>query len=186
MRQIRYGAEKALCYLDTPIGRIGVAEDGEGICDIFFGPGDETAGMKTRETSLLIEAKNQLREYFNGERLSFDLPLSLCGTEFQLSVWQALQTIPYGKTCSYKEIAEQIGNPKAFRAVGMANNRNPVSIVVPCHRVIGHDGALVGYGGGIQLKDFLLRLERRYAVYREFRIISDKPQDVEDIDKETW
>lgn len=101
----------------------------------------------------------QLEEYLAGNRTNFDVSLDLIGTPFQRKVWKALTTIPYGKTCSYGEIANQIGNPKAVRAVGGANNKNPISIVVPCHRVIGTNGALVGYGGGLDKKEYLLKLE---------------------------
>ena len=101
----------------------------------------------------------QLEEYLNGKRRHFDLPLRPQGTEFQRSVWNALLTIPYGETRSYKEIAQAVENPKAFRAVGMANNKNPISIFIPCHSVIGSSGSLVGYGGGLELKKRLLELE---------------------------
>ena len=112
-----------------------------------------------QETTLIKEAHQQLSEYLKGERKSFDLPLRMKGTDFQQRVWNALLKIPYGETRSYKQIAEAIGNPKAVRAVGMANNRNPLLIVVPCHRVIGADGKLVGYAAGLDKKAFLLRLE---------------------------
>ena len=113
-----------------------------------------------QETDLIIEAHRQLSEHLKGERQSFHLPLAPKGTDFQQQVWNALLEIPYGETRSYKQIAVAIGNPKAVRAVGMANNRNPLLIVVPCHRVIGADGKLVGYGAGIEKKEFLLRLEK--------------------------
>lgn len=116
-----------------------------------------------RPTELLLKAERELLEYFAGERKAFDLPLHLEGTPFQLKVWNALLTIPYGETRSYKEIAQVIGNEKACRAVGMANNRNSVMILVPCHRVIGADGGLVGYGGGLALKEKLLELEKKNA-----------------------
>ncbi len=117
-----------------------------------------------QETALIKEANRQLSEYLKGERQMFDLPLNPRGTDFQKRVWRALCDIPYGETRSYKQIAEAIGNPKAVRAVGMANNRNPITIVVPCHRVIGADGKLVGYGGGLEMKEFLLRLETIYPI----------------------
>lgn len=104
-------------------------------------------------------AKSQLIEYFNGSRQEFDLPLELIGTDFQKSVWRALLNIPFGKTASYKDIAIRVGNPKATRAIGMANNKNKIPIIIPCHRVIGADGRLVGYGGGLHIKEKLLRLE---------------------------
>ncbi len=106
-----------------------------------------------------MEVKRQLNEYFRGERKTFDLPLALCGTPFQLKVWEALQTIPYGDTRSYKEIAIQVGSPKGCRAVGMANNKNPIPIIIPCHRVVGGNGKLVGYAGGLDKKEYLLEVE---------------------------
>ena len=164
--------ESGLCFLDTPIGRVGIAEDGKGISELFFIRQDISADRDepeaaafdgARETPLLIKAAGQLREYFDGKRKSFDLPLSYHGTPFQMEDWEALLTIPYGETRSYKQIAEQIGRPRAYRAVGMANHRNPISIIVPCHRVIGHNGSLVGYGGGLAHKAFLLRFEREHS-----------------------
>ena len=116
-------------------------------------------GIK-QETPLINEAYRQLSEYLLGERKRFDLPLNPQGTVFQQQVWKALCDIPYGETRSYKQIAEAIGNPKAVRAVGMANNRNPLLIVVPCHRVVGANGKLVGYAAGIEKKEFLLKLEK--------------------------
>ena len=113
------------------------------------------------ETLVIKEAYHQLKDYLAGARNEFDLPLAPQGTEFQKQVWQALQTIPYGETRSYKDIAIQIGNPKASRAIGMANNKNPIFIVIPCHRVIGANGKLVGYGGGLDLKQRLLKLETK-------------------------
>lgn len=152
---------KNVWFYDFSIGTMGIAEDGCGITNLFFKGETITGEMIERETPLLQKAAAQLREYFDGNRKEFDLKLSLSGTEFQLADWKALQTIPYGETCSYKQIAEKIGNPKACRAVGMANNRNPVIIIVPCHRVIGHDGSLVGYGGGLDVKKYLLDLEKK-------------------------
>ena len=111
------------------------------------------------ETPIIQEAHRQITEYLKGERKVFDLPIRLRGTDFQQQVWTALLDIPYGETRSYKQIAEAIGNPKGMRAVGMANNRNPLLIVVPCHRVIGANGSMVGYGEGVEMKEFLLRLE---------------------------
>ena len=111
------------------------------------------------ETTLIKEAYRQFSEYLTGERKSFDLPFKLTGTDFQNRVWKALCEIPYGETRSYKQIAEAIGNPKAVRAVGMANNRNPLLVLVPCHRVIGCNGQLVGYAAGLDKKQFLLHLE---------------------------
>lgn len=150
---------KKVFFYDTPIGRIGIAENGKGITDVFFDAADTPKDSVLEETELLNEAGKQLVDYIAGKRKDFELPLSPEGTEFQKLVWEALRKIPYGETRTYKQIAEQIGNPKACRAVGMANNKNPISIIVPCHRVIGSNGRLVGYGGGIELKKKLLELE---------------------------
>ena len=109
---------------------------------------------------ILLETQKQLTEYFAGKRQQFDLPLDFEGTEFQQKVWQALLTIPFGETRSYRDIAEQIGNVKAVRAVGAANGKNPISIIAPCHRVVGANGKLVGFAGGLDNKDILLRLEK--------------------------
>jgi methylated-DNA-[protein]-cysteine S-methyltransferase len=109
---------------------------------------------------ILNEAGKQLREYLAGKRKTFDLPLAAEGTSFQKSVWKALRQIPYGETRSYKEVAEMIGSPKAFRAVGMANNQNPILIMIPCHRVIGANGKLTGYAAGLAIKEELLQLEQ--------------------------
>lgn len=110
---------------------------------------------------ILLETQKQLTEYFAGKRQQFDLPLDFEGTEFQQKVWQALLTIPFGETRSYRGIAEQIGNVKAVRAVGAANGKNPISIIAPCHRVVGTNGKLVGFAGGLDNKDILLRLEKQ-------------------------
>ncbi|MBQ5599966.1 MAG: methylated-DNA--[Lachnospiraceae bacterium] len=120
------------------------------------------AGMMEDNLPILEKAYKQLKEYFVGERKEFDLPLDPVGTEFQMKVWEALQTIPYGETRTYKEIAVQIGNENASRAVGMANNRNPLPIFIPCHRVVGADGGIVGYAGGTEVKAALLELEKKY------------------------
>lgn len=153
---------KSVWYADYPIGTIGIAEEDGAISQLFFGRDENQAGFAVAQTPLLQKAALQLSEYFAGKRAVFDLPLSLQGTAFQQAVWQALQTIAAGETRSYKEIAVQIGKPKAMRAVGMANHRNPIAIIVPCHRVVGADGSLVGYGGGLPMKQYLLDLEKRY------------------------
>ncbi|HWQ80491.1 MAG TPA: methylated-DNA--[protein]-cysteine S-methyltransferase [Anaerovoracaceae bacterium] len=154
---------KSVWYYDYPIGVIGIAEDNGAVSHVLFGNHKNHAGFETAQTSLIEKAAVQLGEYFDGKRTKFDLPLSLQGTEFQQSVWKALQTIDAGETRSYKEIAVQIGNPKAVRAVGKANKRNPIPIIVPCHRVVGNDGSLIGYAGGLSVKQFLLELERRHG-----------------------
>ena len=113
-----------------------------------------------QETDLICELRQQLDKYFVNKLTNFDIPILLIGTDFQKAVWESLQKIPYGETRTYKQIAEMIGNPKACRAVGFANNQNPVSIIVPCHRVIGSNKKLIGYAGGLQTKQFLLDLEK--------------------------
>lgn len=114
-------------------------------------------------TELLSMATIQLDEYFQGKRTTFSLPFKLTGTPFQLAVWKELQNIPYGQTTSYKEIAQKINKPKAYRAVGMANNKNPLPIIISCHRVIGSNGKLIGYAGGLKLKNYLLELEKSHT-----------------------
>lgn len=145
-------------YMESAIGTILISEDGVGITKVHF-VGDEER-VEEERSPLLLEAERQLKEYFLGERKVFELPLSLEGTEFQKKVWEQLLKIPYGETRSYGQIAAAAGNAKAGRAVGMANNRNRIAIVIPCHRVIGADGSLTGYGGGLDIKRFLLELER--------------------------
>ena len=147
------------CNMDTPIGNLVIEENGEAIVALHIAPKQE----KTCETPLLQEAKRQLQEYFAGKRREFALPVALDGTEFRRKVWEVLRTIPYGETRSYGEVAAAVGNPKASRAVGGANHNNPVMIIVPCHRVIGADGSLTGFGGGLSAKEYLLSLERKYC-----------------------
>lgn len=150
-----------LFFYDTPIGKIGIAEEDGALTQLTFRT-ELPAGIVLEETPLIAQCRQQLEEYFAGKRKSFDLPLCPKGTEFQKKVWTALCEIPYGETRTYGEIAAAVGNPKAARAVGMANNRNPISVLVPCHRVIGSGGKLVGYGGGLDKKRFLLDLEQKY------------------------
>lgn len=142
---------------ETVLGSVTYVEEDGALLAIYT---DRSFDGIKQETPLIQEANRQINEYLRGERKTFDLPFRMQGTAFQKQVWEALLRIPYGETRSYKQIAEAIGNPKAVRAVGMANNRNPLLIVVPCHRVIGADGKLVGYGAGIEKKKFLLRLEK--------------------------
>ena len=142
---------------DTVIGEICIAEKDNCICNVSF----ETLNYTKKETPLIKKTYSQLKEYFAGKRKSFNIPISANGTEFQIKVWKELQKIPYGKTATYKEIAENIGNKNASRAVGMANNKNPIAIIIPCHRVIGTKGDLTGYAGGIKLKKYLLDLEKK-------------------------
>ena len=154
---------KSFFFYSFPFGVIGIGEIDGKISDIVFSDVDVEKDYEVKETDLIIEAKTQLLEYFLGKRQVFDLPLVFYkGTKFQKKVWKALLEIPYGETKSYKEIAEIAGSPKGARAVGGANNKNPISIVVPCHRVIGADGSLVGYGGGLEKKVFLLELENNW------------------------
>jgi len=122
---------------------------------------DVSLGYDKKETPLIKKTYEQLMEYFDGQRTVFDIPINASGTAFQKQAWSALSSIPYGETRTYKQIAELIGNPKGCRAVGLANNRNPISIVVPCHRVIGTNGKLVGYAGGLHVKEKLLLLEKQ-------------------------
>jgi methylated-DNA-[protein]-cysteine S-methyltransferase len=150
------------CYIDTPIGELLLAGEEGALSMIGFPKGSMRRDPEPDwiyNEKPLAEARRQLTEYFAGERKAFDLPLQLSGTEFQVSVLEALQNIPYGETVSYGEIARRIGRPKAMRAVGAANGRNPIPIVVPCHRVIGSSGDMTGFGGGIDTKEALLRLE---------------------------
>lgn len=147
----------------TEIGTVVISATETGISGLTFSVEEEDRENKIeRETDLIKEAYQQLQQYFNGERKEFNLPLEPKGTEFQRKDWKALCTIPYGETRSYKQIAEQIGSEKACRAVGMANNKNPISIIIPCHRVIGSNGDLVGYGGGLEIKKRLLELEQKF------------------------
>ena len=151
---------KNMWFYSFPIGKVGIAADNEHICQVFFASEETPEGFELAESPVIIKAAAQLEEYFAGRLKDFDLPLKLEGTPFQTAVWQALLTIPAGETRSYKDIAIMIGNPRASRAVGMANNRNPVSVIVPCHRVIGQDGSLTGYAGGLSIKQYLLNLEK--------------------------
>ena len=151
---------KSLFYYETPIGRIGIAEESGAVTDLFFMTEAAPQNVELKETALLKDVYGQLEEYFSKRRKTFDVPLKLVGTEFQKRDWQELLKIPYGETKSYGEIAKALGIPKGARAVGLANNRNPISIIVPCHRVIGSDGKLVGYGGGLPIKEALLKLEQ--------------------------
>ena len=146
--------------LTTPIGELLLTADDDGALTAVHLPNrhGDTDGWE-RDDALLEPARRQLTEYFAGERTAFDLPLRPTGAPFQLRVWEALQRIPYGETASYGEIARELGHPTASRAVGAANGRNPIAIVVPCHRVIGADGSLTGYGGGLECKRALLDLE---------------------------
>lgn len=146
-------------FYETKVGLIGIKEREEKIREIYFSK-EVPENLELKETPLIKETIKELEEYLDGKRKSFNIPFDPKGTEFQISVWNELLKIPYGETCSYGEIAKRIDNPKASRAIGMANNRNPISIIIPCHRVIGSSGKLVGYGGGLDIKEKLLNLEK--------------------------
>ncbi len=148
----------------SPVGPLLLAATGKGLCGLWFKDARHAVGPTTgwlRSEEPFAAVRQALTQYFEGVPVAFDVPLDLKGSDFQRSVWQALQTIPYGKTASYGELAAAIGRPRAVRALGAANGRNPVSIIVPCHMVIGANGALTGYAGGLFAKRFLLELEGR-------------------------
>jgi methylated-DNA-[protein]-cysteine S-methyltransferase len=152
-------------HFDTGvIGTLTLFGDAAGLRHIDFQQEKAPLAIRdrwVRNPGFFGRVKDQLQAYFNGRLKRFDLPLAPVGTPFQLSVWEALQTIPYGVLVSYKTIAEAVGSPKAFRAVGAANGKNPLPIIVPCHRVVGSNGALTGFGGGLETKQRLIDLERR-------------------------
>jgi methylated-DNA-[protein]-cysteine S-methyltransferase len=161
--------------IDTPIGRILLVGNGEALIRVGLPDARHPRAVAPewrRDQTALAEARRQFEAYFGGERIDFDLPLAPAGSAFQRRVWIALCDIPYASTISYAELARRIGNPKASRAVGLANGANPLAIVVPCHRVIGADGSLTGYGGGLPAKRFLLDLERRHAPAPPFALTS--------------
>ena len=152
--------------LDSPIGRLRLVATDQGLSHLLFdqqvgedleSDGDE---VEADDHPVLAAATAQLAEYFAGRRQEFDIPLDLSGTEFQRAAWSALANVPFGETRSYRQQAEAIGRPKAVRAIGAANGRNPVPIVLPCHRIVGSDGSLTGYGGGLPIKEFLLNHEQ--------------------------
>jgi len=153
-------------WVNSPVGRLQLVATGEALSGVLWAC--ERAGRVRLSTEtedkthpVLVEAERQIDEYFRGRRQAFALPLDLAGTDFQSTVWNALLTIPFGETRTYEQIAKQIGRPTAMRAVGAANGRNPISIVVPCHRVIGATGELTGFAGGLDAKAFLLELEAK-------------------------
>jgi methylated-DNA-[protein]-cysteine S-methyltransferase len=149
--------------VQSPIGELLLLGDGEVLHGLYMQAGRKPVRIRAawqRGDSALADAREQLAEYFAGERTSFDLPMQLNGSAFQRTVWHALTAIPYGQTISYGELARRIGRPDLARAVGTANGQNPIAVIVPCHRVIGSDGKLVGYGGGLENKRLLLDLEQ--------------------------
>ncbi|MFW1950750.1 methylated-DNA--[protein]-cysteine S-methyltransferase [Acinetobacter beijerinckii] len=152
-------------YMDSPVGALKLVAHDQALVAVMWDNEDHKRVrlaelIESPQHSMLHKVKQQLEQYFAGQRQQFDLPLDFQGTDFQQQVWRALLTIPYGETRSYKEIALQIGNTKAVRAVGAANGKNPISIIAPCHRVIGSSGALVGFAGGLDKKQILLNLEQ--------------------------
>lgn len=144
--------------VSTPLGGMALASEGDFITHLYL-PSSPTPRLASHPTPLLLEGKRQLLEYLSGQRKVFDLPLNPYGTPFQKRVWQALKAIPWGETRTYRDIAQAVDSPRGFRAVGMANHHNPIPIFIPCHRVVGADGSLTGYAGGLELKKALLSLE---------------------------
>jgi len=156
----------SFCTIDSPIGRLTLTSDGAALTGVYMAslakpPPRNTDWVMDPATAPLPEAVRQLREYFSGERREFDLPLRFSGTDFQNRVWRQLTSIPFGETWSYGQLAQRLDNPNACRAVGLANGKNPIAIIVPCHRVIGADGSLTGFGGGLPRKEWLLAHEGR-------------------------
>jgi methylated-DNA-[protein]-cysteine S-methyltransferase len=153
-------------YMDSPVGALKLVAHDHALVAVMWDNEDHKRVrlaelIEDHQHPMLLRVKKQLEQYFAGQRQQFDLPLDFKGTDFQQQVWQTLLTIPYGETRSYKEIAVQIGNEKAVRAVGAANGKNPISIIAPCHRVIGSSGALVGFAGGLDKKQILLNIEQK-------------------------
>lgn len=145
----------------TDIGNISIAEENGFITDLRFA--SEIASAQKSETEVIFLASSQLKEYLSGSRKEFDLPLEISGTDFEKSVYRAVQQVDYGTTETYKHIAQKINKPNAVRAVGNANNKNPILIFIPCHRIIGADGSLKGYSAGLEIKKYLLNLEKKYS-----------------------
>ena len=146
--------------INSPVGKIEIVEENEKIIELNI-YNEKENNIIEKDTKLLLETQKQLKEYFEGKRTKFEIPLNPKGTEFMKKVWKELLKIPYGEVRTYKEIAEKVGNSKASRAVGMANNKNPIPIIIPCHRVIGSNNKLVGYALGLDMKKYLLDLERK-------------------------
>lgn len=152
--------------MPSPLGELLLTGDGRHLTGLYMTPhahGPARGDAWVRDDAAFAGAVRQLQEYFDGRRVTFEIPLAPDGTDFQRRVWMALRDIPYAHTVSYGDIARGVGNPKGVRAVGLANGRNPISIIVPCHRVIGADGSLTGYGGGLERKQWLLAHEARHA-----------------------
>lgn len=147
-------------YYNTTIGKIGIREENEHIINIYFENSKIDQSLEVKETPLIKETIRQIRLYLEGNLKEFNIPVHLIGTEYMVKVWNILRTIPYGNTVTYKEVAIKSGNTKASRAVGQINNRNPIPLIIPCHRVIGTNGKLVGFAGGLDVKEKLLEIER--------------------------
>lgn len=170
------GGESLIYYttMDSPIGELLLVSDGDSIIQVSmdsetFSQMIEPDWKNNGNLSVLSLAEEQLKEYFAGDRKDFQIPLSYQGTAFQKKVWSELRKIPYGEVLSYGQLAERIGNPKSSRAVGLANGKNPIAILVPCHRIIGADGSLTGYAGGLHRKRFLLELESGEVSFNKFQ-----------------
>lgn len=147
-------------HFTSPIGTLCVEDNDKALTALYIDNSGDTSG--DCESELLLRTKAEVLEYFNGKRQEFDIPLDPSGTGFQLKVWNYLRKIPYAQTCSYSDIAKDIGRPKACRAVGGANGKNPIMIIIPCHRVIGKSGDIVGFSAGVEIKKYLLALEEKY------------------------
>jgi methylated-DNA-[protein]-cysteine S-methyltransferase len=152
-------------FRETSVGRIGIEENDGGITHVYLESDAAPRDGEMRETPLIRKAFEQLERYLDGRLTEFSVPLSPEGTPFMKLVWEKLREVPFGKTASYKDIATAVGNTRAVRAVGMANNRNPIPILIPCHRIIGSDGKLIGYRGGMEMKRRLLDLERKHGAH---------------------
>ncbi|GLQ72353.1 methylated-DNA--[protein]-cysteine S-methyltransferase [Vibrio penaeicida] len=159
---MKNSSENVYTILSSKLGDVTIQANDDGLLGIWFETyttKPQKLGREDRKHNVLAETCKQLTEYFEGSRKTFDVPLAAKGTDFQKQVWQALTQIPFGETWSYQDLANIIGNPKAVRAVGLANGKNPISVIVPCHRVIGKSGKLTGYAGGLERKEALLKLE---------------------------
>jgi methylated-DNA-[protein]-cysteine S-methyltransferase len=162
---LRSAAPVAYTFVDSPVGPLRLVRDGDALAALYMdrqrhAPTIGPAWERDDGAAVFGQAAEQLDAYFGGDREAFDLPLAPHGTAFQQRVWSALQAIGYGETTTYAALAVAVGNPRAVRAVGLANGRNPISVIIPCHRVVGSDGSLTGYGGGLERKRFLLDHER--------------------------
>jgi methylated-DNA-[protein]-cysteine S-methyltransferase len=165
MRVVREMNSRYFSEIDSPVGTLLLVGDGESLTGLYMNDQRHRPDFPSSERNdrCFKEVRSQLKAYFAGQLTEFDIPLAGQGTSFQQTVWKALRKIPYGMTQTYGSLAKRIGNPNASRAVGLANGRNPIGIIVPCHRVIGANGTLTGYAGGVQRKQWLLEHERRYA-----------------------